>query len=116
VSHEHISADDERTLLLAAKAAGVKIQWSNNFGDFTIGEPYSRGEVRWNPREDDGDAMRLLCIVWKFKSAQGVDFWRSGPVKLLAAFNELFAALAAGEPAKVRHAIVAVAAEIGSGM
>ncbi len=50
---------DDELLTLAARAAGLKAQYSNNWGDFSIGEPYSEEEVRWNPLEDDGDALRL---------------------------------------------------------
>lgn len=48
----------ERELLdLAAKAAGIEV-WTdidgNLYTDTTIG-----AEVRWNPLDDDGDALRL---------------------------------------------------------
>ena len=51
--------DDMQLLELAAKAAGIKAQYSENMGDFSIGEPYSHGERRWNPLTDDGDALWL---------------------------------------------------------
>lgn len=54
-----MTADNE-LLEMAGKAAGLKVQYSNNFGDFSIGEPYSHGEIRWNPLTDDGDALRLM--------------------------------------------------------
>lgn len=51
--------NDRELLELSAKAAGIKSQFSDNYGDFSIGEPYSRGEIRWNPLTIDGDALRL---------------------------------------------------------
>ena len=51
--------NDRELLELAAKAAGLSVQYSDNFGDFSIGEPYSPGEIRWNALTDDGDALRL---------------------------------------------------------
>lgn len=50
---------DAELLKLAANAAGMEAQYSDNFGDFSIGKPYSKGEIRWNPLVDDGDAFRL---------------------------------------------------------
>ncbi|WP_439885637.1 hypothetical protein ACTACK_10510 [Pseudomonas syringae] len=50
---------DEQLILDAAKAAGISVQYSNNMGDFSNGEPYSKGEIRWNPLTDDADAFRL---------------------------------------------------------
>lgn len=52
---------DQELLELAAKAVGIKAQYSDNFGDFSIGEPYSKGEVRWNPLDFDDDAFRLAA-------------------------------------------------------
>jgi hypothetical protein len=51
--------NDRELLEMAAKAAGIKAQYSDNWGDFSIGQPYSPGEIRWNPLTDDGDALRL---------------------------------------------------------
>lgn len=50
---------DRELLELAAKAAGIKAKYSDNYGDFSVGEPYSCDEVRWNPLTDDADALRL---------------------------------------------------------
>lgn len=54
---------DRELLELAAKAAGLKVQYSDNWGDYSIGEPYSKGEKRWNPLTDDGDALRLAVSI-----------------------------------------------------
>lgn len=54
---------DHALLSLAAKAAGLKAQYSDNYGDFSLGEPYSHGEIRWNPLTDDGDAFRLMTAL-----------------------------------------------------
>lgn len=55
--------NDRELLELAAKAAGIEAQYSDNFGDFSIVEPYSMGEQRWNPLTDDGDAFRLAVSL-----------------------------------------------------
>ena len=55
--------NDEELLTLAAKAAGIKAQYSDNYGDFSVGEPYSKGEVRWNPLISDEDAFRLMTSL-----------------------------------------------------
>lgn len=53
--------DDIGLLRKAAEAAGYEeFGYSNNFGDFSLGEPYSANEVRWNPLKDDTDAFRLM--------------------------------------------------------
>lgn len=59
--------EDSELILMAAKAVGLKIQYSNNVGGFSIGEPYSIGEREWNPLHDNSDALCLalklgLCI------------------------------------------------------
>jgi len=55
--------NDDELLTLAAKAAEIKAQYSDNYGDFSIGEPYSRDEARWNPLKFDGDAFRLMTLL-----------------------------------------------------
>jgi len=96
--------NEEQLILLAAKAAGLKVQYSNNYGDFSIGEPYSRGEVRWNPLTDDGDAFRLAVRLDLFDE-NGLFIHA-----LAVAMNEFPGALQA-----TRYAIVRTAAEMGKG-
>ena len=49
----------DQMTILSAKAIGLKAGYSNNFGGFSVGEPYSRGEYEWNPLCSDRDAMLL---------------------------------------------------------
>lgn len=105
---------DEELIMLAAKAAGLTIQYSNNFGDFTIGEPYSRGEYRWNPLDNDGDAFRLMValsldIVFDGPSGMRVDYVDDRG-KLCTVEQLVLADLAAA----VRRTIVRAAAELGA--
>jgi hypothetical protein len=53
--------NDRELLEKAARAAGYTgFGYSNNFGDYSLGEPYSRTEARWNPLTNDADAFRLM--------------------------------------------------------
>ncbi|WP_319061104.1 hypothetical protein [Pseudomonas aeruginosa] len=51
---------NDRTLLeLAARAAGYKLSWSYDNHCCWINEMRHDFDVTWNPRDDDGDALRL---------------------------------------------------------
>lgn len=117
--------NEERLILLAAKAAGLKVQYSNNYGDFSIGEPYSKGETRWNPIEDDGDALRLLAVIarhaaFRFSAGKTIhgnnillDLETSAPKTVQVASLDS----GEGDVAKsMRRIIVSAAAEIGKKM
>lgn len=59
---------DRKLLELAAKAAGEKAVWFENTGNgFCMGIEVEPGNPlgfdRWNPLEDDGDALRLLMRI-----------------------------------------------------
>ena len=55
---------DRELLELAAKAAGIEIEWNDAWRSYTRrvlhepAEPYSNWLI-WNPLTDDGDALRL---------------------------------------------------------
>lgn len=108
---------DKELLILAAKAAGFEAQYSENFGDFSIGEPYSKNERRWNPLSFDGDALRLavdldmdVCLN---KSREAVTAWGCyGEVGLISK-NENYGN---DKHAATRRAIVRAAAAIGEQM
>lgn len=99
---------DRELLELAAKA--IHFKWDEQAFDGTL----IAGRVRWNPRDDDGDALRLagtlgLAIVIDIPT--GVTFahheqaWMATEVKHY------------GDPyAATRRAIVRAAAEIGRAM
>lgn len=105
---------DHALLALAAKAAGLKAQYSDNCGDFSLGEPYSHGEIRWNPLTDDGDAFRLMTTL-RIRLIFP-DFEACGD-SVVARCNELD--LVVEQPLTTegyRRAIVEIASEIGKKM
>ncbi len=116
-------SSDHELLELAAKAAGIEAQYSDNCGDFSIGKPYSRGEVRWNPLTFDGDALRLAIGL-----GLDVDVHRQEPtggVAVVEVRGYVPRRLLVTEPATdngetllaaTRRAITRAAAEIGRKM
>lgn len=96
--------DDRELLELAAKAAEIELfRWN------TMLACYETSEGCWNPRADDGDALRLavklnLSIHQHQHGAGWVDV---GPIKILTG-GDAYAA--------TRRAIVRAAAEIGRAM
>lgn len=108
--------DDHKLLELAAKASGLKAQYSDNFGDFSIGEPYTKGEKQWNPLTEDGDALRL-AVQLKLQITPGTynkdEFtaFHSGLGEAIEHWSAL-----QDENAATRRAIVRAAAEIGKSM
>lgn len=103
---------DEELLLSAAKAAGIRVQYSDNCGDFSIGEPYSKGEQRWNPLAFDKDAFRLMSSLRIYLVYP--DFEACGDT-VVARSPEVsgFIAEAPVNREGCRRVIVEVAAEIG---
>lgn len=53
---------DRELLDLAAKAAGIEVWWTENYGGVFLRDRNS--PVIWNPLNDDGDALRLLCRLF----------------------------------------------------
>ncbi|WP_433886936.1 hypothetical protein [Pseudomonas vranovensis] len=105
--------EDKQLLELAAKAAGLKAQYSDNWGDFSIGEPYSKGEVRWNPLTFDHDAFRLmvaLSLDVEFDGPTGVRVNYVGGNGRLCTVEQLILEDLAEA---VRRTIVRAAAELG---
>jgi hypothetical protein len=73
--------NDRELLEKAARAAGYTgFGYSNNFGDYSLGDPYSRTEARWNPLTNDADAFRLVVDL-------GVDLSISKKKKIVKAVN-----------------------------
>lgn len=112
--------NDRELLEMAAKAAGISAQYSNNVGDFSIGEPYSQGERRWNPLENDGDALRLAVKLYLdicfYRGFEEVIVQGEGTPDTPTSLGEVIEVREPfGEdiPAAVRRAIVRAAAEIG---
>jgi hypothetical protein len=71
----HAMTDDE-LLRLAAKAAGVPIQWGYfGFGQEWLVTDDLHGDLRpWRPLTDDGDALRLAIAL-----GLRIDILRGGP-------------------------------------
>lgn len=99
---------DRELLELAAKAAGYSIwEWDRD-GSALIADP----TIRWNPLEDDGDALRLAVRL-----GITVSFW--GHLEEVATYTPYYGVPAAQESyshdkaAATRRAIVRAAAEIG---
>ena len=95
---------DKELLELAAKAAGIlNPGWCGN-------DAYLNGLLsRWNPFDDDGDALRLvvklgLLIDTNYNHGVGVGS---------ASFEEVFEDNSVDPYAATRRAIVRAAAEIG---
>lgn len=90
---------DRELLELAAKAAGIKIERRADGRTFRKekGFPFS-----WNPLDDDGDALRLLHIIYR---KSNVDDW-------IRIYDNLWG----GSLEDTRRAIVRAAAAIGEGM
>lgn len=102
---------DKELLELAAKAAGVELEWD---GPPDIWQPiYYQGKTYhvWNPLTDDGDALRLAVkLLLEIDMGCGsIAIRHSTGLKILEAFKQ--------DPyASTRRAIVRVAAKIGRNM
>lgn len=103
-------SDNKRELLeLAAKGAGIEIEWSDAWRSYTRRvlpepvEPYSEW-LPWNPLTDDGDAFRL-AVKCGLLNLDDVLFYYGGSIDFQ---DDPYAA--------TRLAIVRNAAEIGRKM
>lgn len=110
---------DQELLKLAAKAAGIEIEWNVMINRISpILAPKTQQErnwlghehTPWNPLSDDGDALRLALDL-----ELDVSLGKNGAV---VEFGRLqIEELDASDPyAAVRRAIVRAAAEIGRNM
>ena len=109
---EQTRITDRELLELAAKAAGITLEWDGNPEEWI--PMYYEGKTyhSWNPLDDDGDALRLavalgLCIL---THATQVEYSKGmGQVGIIVeqSFRNC---------ASTRRAIVRAAAEIGRAM
>lgn len=61
MSSKHgLNDDDYDVLMRAAKVCGITLTYSNNYGDWSSGTPYSRNDQPWNPLIDERLAFRLM--------------------------------------------------------
>ena len=109
--------NDKELLTLAAKAAGIRLEWD---GDPEKWVPtYYEGKTYhgWNPLTDDGDALRLAVklklivdIGCGYAEARDPEY-DPEPIKAMEYLNDHTDPYAA-----TRRAIVRAASEIGRGM
>ena len=108
---------DRELLEFAAKAAGFTLEY---IGIEWVGNPdelmpiYYEGKTyhSWNPRDDDGDALRLavkLNMTLVTNTGNKMAFVRCGMIERYQAHDD-------DMPHALRKAIVSVAAEIGMAM
>lgn len=105
---------NDRTLLeLAARAAGYKLSWSYDNHCCWINEMRHDFDVTWNPRDDDGDALRLavkLRLDISVEREIQVSWWQGESLETVTW------PLGDDPCAAARYAIVRAAAEIGKSM
>ena len=64
---------DRELLELAAKAAGIEVWWTENYGGVLL--QCRRSPVIWNPLNEDGDALRLAVMLELLVGIHGVEVW-----------------------------------------
>ena len=107
--------DDRELLELAAKAAGIAVQWKEDGRSFQVvrGLPFT-----WNPLTDDGDALRLAVRLGITVGPESPDV--IGKSICRASWNNRTMSLGeygGGDSGLAfRRAIVRAAAEIGRAM
>jgi len=108
--------NDKELLELAAKAAGIECEWSNDDDDgmWLMGERSPDNSRYWNPLTDDGDALRLAVKLELNVCYDGLDAINSGGCGVVTKDERKFFEPTNGDPyAATRRAIVRAAASIG---
>lgn len=75
-----MSATDRELLELAARAAGIEVWWTENYGGAFL--RCSNSPVIWNPLVDDGDALRLAVatkVIFDMQDHLGSLIFEEGP-------------------------------------
>lgn len=98
---------DHDLLLLAAKAVGLRISNRCTDGGLMVCSDTRRAPHKWNPRDDDGDRLRLARAL-----GISIDFadccaWKRMPN------GELIQEFWGGDFGDEAHAVLRAAAEIG---
>ena len=111
-------ADTDRELLeLAAKAAGIVVQWDCPERGMMMLTPDGIDTMSWNPLTDDGDALRL-AVKLRIQVTPGTynkDEFSAYNGERHAEAHEWYAPGVQDECAATRRAIVRAAAAIGGG-
>lgn len=109
--------NDKELLELAAKAAGIKLQWSDLWQEWYDFESRNEGKdfCSWNPLTDDGDALRLAV---KLNMGISIPIFKKPRADVITFRNSLVNVIEEGDDpyAATRRAIVRAAAEIGKGV
>lgn len=105
---------DRELLELAAKAAGIDLQWMGEGRMAACFDPAGENEW-WNPLTDDGDALRLMAklrldVCRPHSKHAEVCVWSDARSDFICEPDEVDPAAA------TRRAIVRAAAEIGKAM
>ena len=110
---------DKELLELAAKAAGIELEWPQDYGGADHLSPHDTSTRQiWNPLTDDGDALRL-AVALNLDILQEPVSSKSNAVEVVAniegiEFQPWAWECRAPDPcAATRRAIVRAAAEIG---
>ena len=116
---------DKELLKLAAKAAGIEVEWKevtrSRIAEFKIIKHtkhcgfFAKGK-EWNPLTDDGDALRLAVKLHINIEIWNVDALIGANIYLMGRGHGYFQERYTTDPyAATRRAIVRAAAEIGKG-
>ena len=105
--NRNMNTEDKELLELAAKAAGVEVEWRNGSGCFYYDDPVT-GREEWSPLDDDGQALRLAVKLGLQVYGREI----GGSIEGFDVFVD--EADCGNDPyAAARRAIVRAAAEIG---
>ena len=106
---------DRELLELAAKAAGIELEWPQDYGGADHLSPHDTSTRQiWNPLTDDGDALRL-AVRLRIKHERHINqpYVAAWAPDIVGRFEES----EGSDPcAATRRAIVRVVAEIGKTM
>jgi hypothetical protein len=113
---------DRELLELAAKAAGIELWHEDVFTNGLTHKVSDNGVLCWNPLTDDGDALRLFCLLpWMCieTSDVAVTVRERGnpdePSRVYLMWTEWLEVHNGNVASATRRAIVRAAAEIGKG-
>lgn len=115
---------DRELLEMAAKAAGITLEWDGNPDEWMPMYYESKTYCAWNPLDDDGDAFRLavkltidLLFTHEDVEAVATQHFKKEDQEIISPWScESWTIKQQDSYAATRRAIVRVAAEIGKEM
>jgi hypothetical protein len=99
-------------LELAAKAAGIEVWWTENYGGVLL--QCRSSPVIWNPLNEDGDALRLAVMLELLVGIHGDEVWAQKYMGEDAGWLTIKEPPGLCRFSTTRRAIVRAAAEIGA--